>query len=236
MKLTIVTLLITTFFSVSSCTKNDATPVATTTCWLQTDNPAGRSYESDSVISFTCTSKYCGLIPLSTNNYWIYEDSVFNNGVFVRVQYDTLRYTRTWKSISDGLVWWESNIVVGLPGMLYANDSSLFQISDRMFTTGIKDARKDYGLFPGDSVKYLANFEDAAATGRSLKMTEGLTTAAGSFDELIYFEKHARNYRKDQVYFKPGVGVVKYIQEKAAMGTMNLKLQQSSTLIGYHIE
>jgi hypothetical protein len=235
LKLIIVTLL-TACLLFASCRKEDAVRVIAEPCELQGDNPSGRMYESDSVVAFVCLSKHCGILPLSIKNYWIYEDSLFNDGVFVRIQYDTLRYSSTIKSLSDGLVWWESNITVGLPATLYANDSSLFSISDRMFTPGIKDARKDYSLFPGDSLRYLANFEDAAAMGRSLKMSTDLNSPAGTFSDWVYFEKNARNYRKDQVYFKPGIGVIKYIQEKAPMGTFILKLQQVSTLVAYHIE
>lgn len=205
-------------------------------CELQLDNPAGRSYSSDSVISYTCTSKHCGILPLSTKNYWVYEDSLFNDGVFVEARLDTLRFTKTWKSLSDNLVWWESNLEVGLPDILYSSDSSVFQISDRLFMQGIKDAKKEYGLFTGDSLKYLANFEDAAAFGRSVKLDTEIKTAAGSFTNCLFFEKDARNYRRDRVYFSPGKGVVKYIHEKAPMGTFHIKLQKVSTLVAYHIE
>lgn len=221
----------------SSCKKESfVTPETEEPCLLQTFNPAGRSYSSDSLVSFECTSKFCGLMPMSTRNFWIYEDSVFTDGVFSHIQYDTLRFSKTWKTLSDELVWWESNISVGLPEKLYANDSALFKMEDRLFTPGVTDAKKEYSLFPGDSLRYLASFEDAAAMGRSLKIQEKITTPAGSFADYIYFEKNARNYRKDQVYFKPGIGVIRYIQEKAPMGFPQIKLQQVSTLIAYHIE
>lgn len=211
-------------------------PVSVEPCVEQLSNPAGRSYSNDSVVVYNCTSKHCGIIPLSTKNYWVYEDSLFADGVFQKVQLDTLRYTTTYKSLSDGLVWWQSNMEIGLPGTLYANDSALFSITDRLFLPDVKDAKKEYGLFPGDSLRYLASFEDAAAQGRSLKITGNYKTPAGSFNDYLYFEKNARNYRKDQVYFEPGIGVLKYIQEKAPMGTRLLKLQQVSTLVAYHIE
>ncbi|MBK9380658.1 MAG: hypothetical protein IPN39_04960 [Chitinophagaceae bacterium] len=233
----ILFLLFTGSLFLASCKKdNFIPPIKEESCVLQTGNPAGRSYTSDSLISFTCTAKHCGILPLSTKNYWIYEDSVFSDGVFQKVQYDTLRFHKTWKSLSDELVWWESNISIGLPDKLYANDSAFFKIEDRFFTPGIVDVKKDFSLFPGDSIRYLASFEDAAAMGRSLKMQETIKTPAGSFSDYVYFEKNARNYRKDQVYFKPGVGVVKYIQEKAPMGSPQIMLQQVCTLISYHIE
>ena len=237
LKKNILTLLMGSIFFVS-CIKEDfanrVTPVEP--CELQTANPSGRSYSKDSVVSFTCTQKFCGMLPLSAKNYWIYEDSVFNDGIFVRVQLDTLRYTSTMKSLTDGLVWWESNVNVGLPERLYTNDSAFFKLEQRMFIQDIMDSKKDFSLFPGDSIRYLASFEDAAAQGRSLKLKTGIKTPAGYYDDCLYFEKNARNYRKDQVYFKPGIGVLKYIQEKAPVGQRVIKLQQISTLIAYHIE
>jgi hypothetical protein len=205
-------------------------------CQLQKENPNGRSYSAETVVAFSCTEKHCGILPLSSKNYWIYEDSIYNYGVFVKVQYDTLRFTSNKKSLSDGLIWWESNKTIGLPETLYANDSAFFGLSDRMFTPDIKDARKDYMIPAGDSVKYLTNFEDAAASGRSVKLPAPVQTSFGTFGDCIFFEKNARNYRKDQVFFKPGLGVVKYIREEAPMGDRYIKLQQVSTLIGVHIE
>ena len=210
-------------------------PVQTEPCELQTANPTGKSYAADSVVKYNCISKHCGILPLSTKNYWVYEDSIFNYGVFVKVQYDTLQYTSK-KSLTDGLTWWEGNLSVGLPDLLYANDSTFFGLEDRLFTPGYMDVKKDYSLFPGDSIKYLTSFEDAAAQGRSLKMENSLVTPAGTFANCLYFEKNARYYRKDQVYFKPGVGVIKYIQEKAPMGQRVIRLQQISTLVAIHFE
>lgn len=234
-KVTLYLLITTLLFA--SCAKDEIVPPVTEEqCIAQTSNPAGRSYSNDSVIVFNCTSKHCGIIPLSTKNYWVYEDSIFTDGVLQKVQLDTLRYSTTYKSLSDGLVWWQASMDIGLPETLYANDSTLFSISDRVFMPDVKDAKKEYGLFAGDSLRYLANFEDAAAQGRSLKISGNFKTPAGSFNDYLYFEKNARNYRKDQVYFEPGIGVLKYIQEKAPMGTRFLKLQQISTLVSYHIE
>jgi hypothetical protein len=221
-----------------ACRKSDVLQpmTKTATCELQTANPAGRSYTTDSFVEYSCTQKHCGLLPLSHNNFWIYEDSIFTNGVFLKVQLDTLRFLTNKKSLADGLVWWEGNISIGLPDILFANDSSFFGLADRLFTPEIMDAKKEFGIFQGDSIRYLTSFEDAAAQGRSLKIETPLATSAGTFNDCFYFEKNARNYRKDQVYFKPGIGVIKYIYEKAPVGQRSIKLQQVSTLVAYHIE
>ncbi|MEQ1678315.1 MAG: hypothetical protein ABL876_16550 [Chitinophagaceae bacterium] len=238
MKKTLLPILIGSIL-LTACRKQDFdTPPAPPAepCLEQTAKPAGRIYTSDSLVSFTCTSKHCGLVPLSTKNYWVYEDSLFNYGVFVKVQLDTLRYSATWKSLSDDLVWWESSLYVGIPQRLFANDSTIYRTEERSFMPGVIDAKKDYSLFPGDSLRYLGSFDDVAAPGRSLRLAAPVTSPAGSFTDCIYFEKNARNYRKDQVFFKPGIGVIKYIQEKGNMGMPGVKLQQVSTLVAYHIE
>ncbi len=205
-------------------------------CKMQTANPAGRSYSADSVIDYTCTTTHCGVLPLNSRNYWVYEDSIFQDGVFQLVRLDTLRFTRTQKSLTDDLVWWESNMNIGLPEKLYANDSAVYKMEDRMFTQGVKDVKKEYGLFAGDSTRYLSGFQDAAAITRSLKTAAAVSTRAGVFSETIYIEKNARNYRRDQVVFKPGIGVLRYVQEKAPMGTRIIKLQQISNLVSFHVE
>lgn len=229
----------------ASCRKEDlneeserpSQPVAIAVpCIEQKANPAGRSYATDSLQDYTCKEKHCGIMPLSTKNYWVYEDSVFNDGVFVRVQYDTLRYTNNIRSLSDGLTWWESELFVGLPKILYNSDSSFFGLQPKLHNPALQDVKRDYFLFPGDSVRYLAGFEDMAAAGRSLKMSGSLTVPAGNFTDYIYFEKNARTYRRDQVYLKPGLGVLKFIHEKAPFGQRVTKLQNIMTLVAFYME
>jgi hypothetical protein len=221
-----------------ACTKNDLLlPIADVKpCEHQSANPTGRSYAAESVVNYNCTQKHCGILPLSNKNYWVYQDSIFNNGVFAKVQNDTLRFLTQKMSLADGLVWWEGSISVGLPDVLYANDSSFFGIEDRLFIPDIVDVKKEFGLFPGDSLRQLTSFEDVIAQGRSLKLDYPLVTPAGTFGDCLYFEKNARYFRRDQVFFKPGLGVVKYVQEKAPSGSRILKLQQVSTLVSVHIE
>ena len=205
-------------------------------CVLQKIIPSGTSYSKDSVVAYSCTQKFCGMLPLSNRNYWIYEDSVYQDGIFLRVQKDTLRYTAVLKSIPDGLVWWESNISVGLPNRLLTNDSAIYKMEERLFIPDIMDVKKEFSVFPGDSIRYLTSFADAAAQGRSLKINYAYKSFLGNLNECLYFEKNARNYRKDQVFFKPGIGVLRYVHEEAPPGQRVIKLQQISTLVAFHIE
>jgi len=175
-------------------------------------------------------------LPLNKKDYWIYKDSIFNNGTFTKVQYDTLRFINTWQSHPDNLVWWETSISIGLPQLLYITDSSIFDIESNLLAPGMVSAQKTFGLFAGDSILYWDNFEDIAAFGRSVKLNENINTPAGSFDNCILIEKSSPHYQKNQVYFKPGFGVLKYVFEKAPIGSGVLQLQQVSTLIGFHFE
>lgn len=235
LKQTILSLLIASTV-LASCHKENLT-APEEACLPQTENPAGRSYENGEIVPVSYSKKNCGILPLSTRNYWVYQDSVFNDGVFVTVKMDTLRFSKTYQSVTDQLIWWETNINIGLPDLLYANDSAIFLAEYRLFATDpIRDAKKEYGLFPGDSVKYFTSFEDNAAFGRSVKMQENIYTPAGHFDDCLLFEKKAPFSRKDQVFLKPGLGVVKYISERAPYGMPVLKVQQISTLVSFHIE
>ncbi|MCX8020243.1 MAG: hypothetical protein N2747_07100 [Chitinophagaceae bacterium] len=204
-------------------------------CTVPVANPLGRSYLTDSLKNIPVTDKYCGLLPLHGKAYWIYLDSLFENGVFKKVQYDTLRFSSL-KSSDDNLVWWETSMDIGIPKRVYATDSALYGLQFRFFQHTYSDVYRDYFLFNGDSVRYLARFDDIAAQGRSLKWPDTYAVPAGEFSHVIYFEKHARNYRKDVIYFVPGVGILKYYREKAPMGTPTLKTEKISTLVAFRLE
>lgn len=196
----------------------------------------GRSYNQDSVVNFICTQSFCGLIPLNRNNYWVYEDSIFVDGVFSKVQLDTLQFSSI-TSVQDGLVWWKGSMNVGLPETIFANDSSIFNLTQRLFTPGYMDVKKEFGMFPGDSIRFLTNFDDYAAQGRGVKLYSEFQVESVGYSNVVYFEKNARNYRRDQIYLQPGLGVIKYIHEKANTGYPRVvKLQKISTLVSYHIQ
>ena len=173
---------------------------------------------------------------MNLKNYWVYEDSFFNNGIFLCVRFDTLRFSKTSQTTTDKLIWWEGNFDIGLPARLYANEKGIYQLEKNLFSSCTWEANKEFITPAGDSARYLSRFEDVAAQGRSLKLNEIISTPAGEFDNCIYFEKNSRFFRKDQVIIKPGIGVVKYIRESAPMGQPVLKLQQVSILKEFYLE
>lgn len=218
-----------------ACRKNHI--AAPESCLTQTENPDHRSYSSTEITSINYTGKHCGLVPLSSKHYWIYLDSIFDNGIFQRTELDTLRFTRTYQTQSDGLIWWEPCKLVGLPEKCYVNDSSILGLEERLFTSHtVLDAKKEIYLFSQDSIRFLTSFGDEVATGKAINLTNTISTPAGNFTNCLFFEKYARMYRRDQVYLEPGLGVVKYIHEETPPGSLIIETQQISTLIGYHIE
>lgn len=238
MKQVLLSFLIGGFLFLSACRKEKdiLPPVPVEACSTPTDNPSGRSYIPDSLTHISNAKKNCGFLPLSRSSYWVYQDSVFLDGSFVRVQYDTLRFTKTYQSNPDKLTWWETNIEIGLPDLLFANDSSIFAAEYRFMPDPVREVKKDFGLFSGDSIQYLTSFEDNAAMGKSVKLQASIPTPAGSFTDCILFEKKAPFYRLDRVYFKPGLGVVKYISEQAPAGSPFMELKQISTLVSYRLD
>jgi hypothetical protein len=219
----------------SACRKNHiATPEP---CLQQTENPDHRSYSSTEIANTSYQGKHCGLIPFSSKHSWVYLDSIFDNGVFVRTELDTLQFTKTYQTQSDGLIWWAPNKSVGLPSKCYANDSTVFSLEDRLFTSHtVFDVKKELYLFTPDSIQFLTSFGDEMATGKAINLAYLISTPAGNFPNCLLFEKYARMYRRDQVYLEPGIGVVKYIHEEAPSGSLIIQTQQISTLVSYNIE
>jgi hypothetical protein len=224
----------------TACSKNEFYPLpepdSTESCVPATENPNGRSYSAEWVATFNCTDNICGLMPMNRSNFWVYEDSIFNLGVFSHVKYDTLRFTQQMKTLQDGLVWWKPNTQVGLPDAMYVSDSSFYNLSERLFAPGYWDAKKDFGLFSGDSIRFQASFHDYAATGRGIRLSSPIDTEMGRLTDCYYFEKLARNFRRDQVWIKPGIGVIRYTYEQANNGFPRVvTLRKISTLVDYYI-
>jgi hypothetical protein len=217
----------------SACRKDVIVPVEA--CIIQTANPDHQSYSANDFSATNYSGKHCGLMPLSSKHYWVYLDSIFDNGSFVATKYDTLRFSKTYQTQPDGLTWWEANKFVGLPSKCYANDSSIFGLDYRLFTSNtILDVRKELYQFSQDSLRYITSFGDEAALGRALHCN--FQTSVATFTNCLFFEKYARMYRRDQVYLQPGLGVVKYIHEEAPLGSLEIQTQQISTLVSFNIQ
>ena len=217
----------------SACRKDVIAPIEA--CLVQTGNPDHQSYSVSNFSATTYPGKHCGLVPLSSKHYWVYLDSIFDNGNFVSTKYDTLKFTKTYQTQPDGLIWWEANKFVGLPLKTYANDSSIFGLDYRLFTSNtILDSRKEIFLFSQDSLRYITSFGDEAAIGRALHCN--FSSRVATFTNCLFFEKYSPMYRRDQVYLQPGLGVVKFIHQEADQGSPEIQTRQISTLISFNIQ
>ncbi len=220
----------------TSCTKNVA-PV-NDQCIVQKDNTFSNSYFYDDVVSINYTGNHCGLMPLSINSYWVYEDSLFdNNGIFINRKSDTLRYTKTLQS-PDNLIWWETNKDVGLPLQMYSSNSAVYSLQRGVFIPDSLYSKREFYDIEKDSVIYLSGFSDIVAFGKIARRSGVMKTPLGNFYNYIFYEKYSPYYRRDRVYFVPGIGVIKYTNEyyKAPGSPDNFKAKKISTLVGYFAE
>jgi hypothetical protein len=63
-----------------ACKKTDYMldiPVAKQAC--DTNNQPFGKILFDSVVSYNCTTRHCGIMPMGKNNYWVYQDSIFTD-------------------------------------------------------------------------------------------------------------------------------------------------------------
>ena len=205
-------------------------------CLVQTANPDKATYSSSEFTRIDYNNKHCGLLPLSKKHKWIYLDSIFEVGVFARVKTDTLQFSTTWQTQADGLIWWQPTKNVGLPELCFSNDSAIISLQVRLFSSPrVMDARKEIFISAIDSIRFLSSFVDEAAIATE-KMNKTISTSLGHFTDCIFLEKFSPGYRKDQVYLKPGVGVVKYYYMEADGTTPGIPLQRISTLVKYIFE
>ncbi len=176
----------------------------------------------------------CGFLPLSGTTLWIFEDSFFNDqGNFVNRKVDTLQFSKTFQTQKDGIVWWQPDKFIGLPEKCMTTGKDLYSLQPRFFGGNlcVLDAAIEYSIPASDSIGYLAHFADEAAIGKAVKMKASLDLPFGKLDQCILFEKHAPGYRRDKVYIKPGVGVVKFIHALSSTVNGNIVIRQISTLM-----
>jgi len=205
-------------------------------CINQTTNPVDNSYFEGDVKTINYSGNHCGLLPLNSGNYWIYEDSIFDNsGNLKTVQLDTLSYTKTIRT-PDNLIWWEGNKNVGLPNQVYSSNTAIYGLQRGFFIADSFYSKKEFYEVEKDSASYYSAFGDIFAVGKVVRKSELIQTNLGAFTNYILFEKYAPGYRRDRVYFAPGFGVIKYTSEyyNPPGPPSKMFLQIKSTLVGFH--
>lgn len=218
---------------ISACKKTEL-PVLEEACIEQTADPMMAAYDTNQVHYINYSGKHCGFMPLNSKSYWVYEDSLFDSeGNFNLVQIDTLRYSKTLQS-PDNLIWWETKKDIGLPRKLYASDDAIYGLQKGTFIMDSFYSKREF--YVADSVNFLSGFNDIIAFGKIVRRTEPVETPAGIFYNYILFEKYSPGYRRDKVYFVPGLGVIQYTSEfyKAPGPPSKMKLFIKSSLVSYY--
>ncbi|HMU47569.1 MAG TPA: hypothetical protein PKC72_14445 [Chitinophagaceae bacterium] len=190
----------------------------------------------------------CGILPMHKKNYWVYRDSLFDysTGAFQNVYIDTLRFQEAYM-YTDTITWWKP-VVSFYPGYgfyykgfydrVYSVDSVLYTLTEGSF--GFKHSIQWFFLLTADSVDKSSAWNDTntlSAYGK--KYNDPVVVPAGTFNGCIFYEKYFGdyNYYNQDIYFKPGVGVVKSYQYYYYLtAPLPVVLTVRSDLISYHIE
>lgn len=200
-------------------------------------------------------SAICGFMPMHKDAYWIYTDSFFNNdGSLSSISQDTLRVKGISKSpLSPSLFWtMGSRNRKGMNGMFYTTDSLLYSIQTAFTSPAylqgntwagyraagyprprpiIADPRYTDTLFTMNAVSDMAYME------KVFTYNEIITVPSGSYKDCIGVHKFLYTPFSDQLIFKPGLGMVKYISYYDGSGAMFSygAVKQVSVLTSYHL-
>lgn len=170
-------------------------------------------------------------MPLNHKTAWVYLDSFFNeNGQFTSSRLDTLQFEKTYQT-NDRIVWWQADKFIGLPEKTYTTEQTVYSLEEQIFANPCAQVAQSEFTIPLQDSSYISRFGDEAAIGKSSKLTTPVQTPLGSFADCILFEKHAPGYRRDKVYIKPGLGVVKFIHALAPPSGFIITNRQVSTLV-----
>lgn len=199
-------------------------------------------------------SAICGFMPMHKDAYWIYTDSLFNNdGSLSSVRLDTLRVTAIFKSPLGPSLFWRmaSGNRKGMNGLFYTTDSLLYSIQIAFAIPAyfegdtwagyraagypmprpiIADPRYTDTLFTMNAVSDMAYME------KVFTCKEIITVPSGSYKDCIAVHKFLYP-ASEQMIFKPGVGMVKFISYYGGSGGMFSygAVKQVSVLTSYHL-
>lgn len=199
-------------------------------------------------------SAICGFMPMHKDAYWIYTDSFFNSdGSLSLVSQDTLRITGIFKSpLSPSLFWrMASRNRKGMNGLFYTTDSLLYSLQAAFAVptyfqadtwAGYRAAGYPMPHPPAtgprntDTLFTMNAVSDMAYMEKTFPYHETVNVPAGSYSDCIGFHKFL-NITSEQMIFKPGVGMVKYISYYSNFSSMFSygSVKQVSVLTSYHL-
>ena len=200
----------------SSC-KKDISP----------ENPYVNCPYGNNLVAMTDpTIKSYGFIPLSLTNYWIYSDSIWQDGVLQPLTYDTLSVISAEKTGED--TWWKMS-----DGYRLCNDD------DKVYKLGFFGyampgttvcPEKALLFFPvqaDTTIIWTEWISDYGILGEAKLNKSIIHTGAGDFSDFFEYNQSDAigvNYR----WIKPGLGIIKTIQENSFNKTRMVR-----TLVSY---
>jgi hypothetical protein len=200
-----------------SCKKDKEVEIVYSNC------PYGKNFTPMSDSNVKCD----GLIPLSLINFWIYADSVWEDGILKSTTYDTLKVISA--EISDNDIWWK-----------LSDGYCLSQSNDTVYKlnfNGFVDAgsvvcpEKTVLFFPV-STDTVQNWHEVTSdyieNGIAYLNGDILITAAGNFSGCLVFVRIG--YSTYTRILEPGIGVVKTIE----INDFNMSIK-SRTLVSYKV-
>lgn len=202
---------------ISSC-KKDITP----------ENPyMNCPYGNDLVAMTNPTIKSYGFIPLGLTNYWIYSDSIWQDGVLQPITSDTLSIISAEKTGED--IWWRMS-----DGYRLCN-SGIDTVYKLDFngevvpgTTVCPEKILLYFRVPADTIVQWTEWASDYGIPGEVKLNKSyVNTGAGSihgYIEFIQSDSFGENIR----CIKPGLGIIKTIRENNYSKTRIVR-----TLISY---
>lgn len=168
-----------------------------------------------------------GLIPLSLISYWVYSDSVWNNGILQTLSFDTLRVVSAQKSGNE--TWW----FLSDSYILFQKNDTVYKLSSGFISGGAVSCPEKTKLFfavTNDTVQnWNEQFSDYIFTGKAFLVGNTIATATSNYSGCMEFTQYGFvNYAR---IIKPGIGIVKTIEDD-----FNNKIKRIRTLVNYRIQ
>jgi hypothetical protein len=204
--------------TIASCKKADDTD-------LINIEECGRSTMLKSV-DFKSTLKLNGVIPFAIGNYWVYADTVWEEGNILKAGFDTIRINSV--SNYNGELWW-----------MFSDGSQLSERHDTVFELNryIRCFGRETLFFPLSHTNFqdrvcfyisLNGYFDMIYTIRNSSLLNNVfITPAGQFREC---SKYDILNNKVQIV-KPGVGIIMINEEISS-----LSYKRHRILASYHLE
>jgi hypothetical protein len=208
--------------------KKDNKPLETEQCTYPIPTRVPRTFYdvANQLPEIQYNQSHCGYLPLSKENYWVFQDSVFddNTGQFISTAIDTLRFNKTFQS-NDSIVWWKPNndfaLLKGFYTRMYSTDSVLYALNQGAF--GSKQTLKWCYQLNVDSVSDPCIWSDAGrmeCVGK--KLNSPVVVLAGSFTDCRQFIKiwEGGNIYESRlyIYYKPGLGILRAVFTRGLNG------------------